>query len=329
MEDDEVGFTYFLNISYTQHKKDYPDDTIEFHDFSSICMKNWESLDEDAKKKITELASKEKADNEIKKERKPAIGGLCKDEPIALDSTDDEDYSNGINDNLLNISKIIEIGESMKKQFGQQYTYCKKPRSAYIYFVKAARVDLKDRIQCSKDNFVEISRAISSKWNELKVAQREIFEHLAMLDKRINGFRVDAAVKKKPSTSTVNHKHTSLFLKAKAEATEHHASTSNSSPIENLRNLLAARRARRDAERLSQRATVSATSRTKRKVKRRTKRSRAKKRKTTKTQSSTSSTTSRARVLPSTLGSVKSERFAVKSEKKFKIKSEIKVKRDR
>ena len=42
MDDDSIGFTFFLNISFKQHEKDFPHDTITFHDFSSICLRNWE-----------------------------------------------------------------------------------------------------------------------------------------------------------------------------------------------------------------------------------------------------------------------------------------------
>lgn len=42
MDDDSLGFTFFLNVSFKQHERDFPHDKITFHDFSSICMKNWE-----------------------------------------------------------------------------------------------------------------------------------------------------------------------------------------------------------------------------------------------------------------------------------------------
>lgn len=42
MDDDSIGFTFFLKISFKQHERDFPHDKITFHDFSSICLKNWE-----------------------------------------------------------------------------------------------------------------------------------------------------------------------------------------------------------------------------------------------------------------------------------------------
>ena len=219
-------------------------------------------------------------------------------------------------DDFLNLAKVLEVGESIKKNFGKHYTYCKRPRSAYIYFVKAARIHLKDRVQCSRDNFVEISRAISSKWNEMKVNQRLVFEDIATLDKRFNGFRIEQSMKKKEYSS-----HTPLFLKAKAEAKDHAASTSTgSSAITNLRNLLAARRARREAVRS---AATPARTRTKRKTKRR----KTKKRRTTSTRTRTTTSTA-SRALPTALSGVKSERFSIKSENKIKVKKEIKLKRE-
>ena len=196
------------------------------------------------------------------------------------------------------MTKVVEIGERIRKDFGKQYSYCKRSRSAYIYFVKAARIDCKNRIQSSKDNFIEISRAISSKWNELKGNQRKVFEDCALLDKRFNGFKTEAVVKKK-----ITANHTSLFLKAKQEARDHHATTSTTSSAgssgSRLRNLTTVRR-----------ATTSTTRR---------KRKRTKKRKTTK------KTVTIRRVKTERKPSIKMER--IKSENKSSIKR-IKVKRE-
>lgn len=196
----------------------------------------------------------------------------------------------------------MEIGESIKKNFGQHYSFCKKPRTAYIYFVKAARLECKG----TKDNFVEISRAISTAWNELKVSQRKVFDDCALLDKRFNGFKIEAMQKKVASGS-----HTSLFLKVRQQVREHAAATTD--PSRALSNLLTARERASTSRARTSRTT---TTRTKRKVKRK------KKRKTTRRVKSERTVKSERKP------TIKSERKpTIKSERKSLIKK-IKVKRE-
>lgn len=246
----------------------------------------------------------------MKKERKPNVNG-DQENPIDLESDASDVGSASPVPDYINVAKVIEIGESIKRNFGKHYTFCKKPRSAYIYFVKAARLECKEG--STRDNFVEISRAISAKWNEMKVNQRKVFDDCAILDKRFNGFKTDA-VKKKVLTGS----HTSLFLKVRQEAKEHHAATTD--PTRALTELLAAR-ARATASRLREaNATTSRGTRTKRKVKRK----RTKKRKTTRRVK-----TERRTVKTERKPVIKSERKpTIKSERKSLVKKERKVKRE-
>ena len=266
-----------------------------------------QKLKEEAKKKIIELALKEHEEQKVKKERKPTATGDLQD-PIDLESEESDERSTSPAPDYINVAKVVEIGESIKKNFGKHYSFCKKPRSAYIYFVKAARLECKDK-GSTRDNFVEISRAISAKWNELKVNQRKVFDDCAVLDKRFNGFKTEA-MKKKVQTGS----HTSLFLKVRQEAREHHAATAD--PSRALNNLLAAR-ARASTSR--SRTTRTTTIRTKRKVKRR----KTKKRKTTRRVKAERSVKTERKPV------IKSERkLTIKSERKPLVKKERKVKRE-
>lgn len=217
--------------------------------------------------------------------------------------SDNEDNKNNITFDVINVNKIIEIGETIKKNFGQHYTYCKKPRSAYIYFVKASHIYCKEQGQCSRENFVEISRTISGQWNELKVNQRKVFADCALLDKRFNGFKSEAIQKKKALGS-----HTSLFLKAKQEARDHHATTSTAGAVR-LTNRLS------NVRRTASSSTRASSTRVKRKTRRK------KKRKTTKTTKTRVKTESRSMVK-------RENKPLVKIERKFKVKKECKVKRE-
>ena len=250
----------------------------------------------------------------MKKERKPNVAG-DQDDPIDLDS-DESDAGSPVSD-YINVTKVVEIGESIKKTFGNHYTFCKKPRSAYIYFVKAARLECKDK--GSRENFVEISREISAKWKELKVNQRKVFDDCAVLDKRFNGFKIDAASKKKTHTGS----HTSLFLKVRQEAREHQAAVTDparvaADPTRALTSLLAAR-ARATTSRLRAASSTTTTSRTRRKVKRK----KTKKRKTTRRVKTERSIKRERKPV------IKTERkLTIKSERKPLVKKERKVKRE-
>lgn len=184
----------------------------------------------------------------------------------------------------------------MKKNFAKDYSYCKKPRSAYIYFVKAARLDLKNQIKSSKDNFIETSKAISSRWKELKVNQRKVFDDLAVLDKKFNGFKSDYLKKKKQSTN-----HTALFLKAREARTELASSVGRTVLT------LASRPS------TSRGTSSAARSTTRRKVKR-------KKRKKKTVRKSKTSASSRVPVKREIKREIKRE---VKVERKFKVKREF------
>ena len=132
---------------------------------------------------------------------------------------------------------------------------------------------------------------------EMKVNQRKIFEDLALLDKRFNGFKVQQSTTKKKITTN----HTPLFLKAKEARNEIIASTSTARAA-NLVNSL-------NRSTTSRRRTTTGT---KRKVRRkRTKRKTAKK-----------STTKKSTTKVSIKKEIKKE-FKVKVERKIKLKREF------
>jgi len=148
-----TAYAFFVQTCRNEHKKQHPDENVEFADFSRQCSERWKTMNDSEKKKFMDLAEKDKARYEEEmRDYVPPPGTR---------------------------GRRGRRSRGMKKE--KDPNKPKRALSAFFYYAN----DERPKVRAANPDFSvgEVAKELGRQWNELSEAEKEPHETSAREDR--------------------------------------------------------------------------------------------------------------------------------------------------